>query len=69
MDNKIASRAIVKPILSVHFSNTKLTKSGVKLMEFKRRMGKVEKMLVTYNFHSMWETATLSMNPETTWGT
>ena len=36
-------------------------------MEFKRRMGDVERVFVTYNFESRWEISTLSMNLETAW--
>ena len=36
-------------------------------MEFKRRMGEVEEVLVTHNFDSLWKISTFSMNPETTW--
>ena len=65
--NEIAIGAIVKPILCVHFLNTELEKSRVGLMEFKRRMGEVEKVLVTHNFDSAWVLiSTSSMNPKTT---
>ena len=47
--------------------NTDLTKSGVGLMKFKRRMGEVEEVPVTHNFDYAWELiSTCSMNPETT---
>ena len=66
MGSKITFRAIVKPIVHIHLSNTNLTKSGVGLMEFKRRMGEVEEVLVTHNFDYAWELiSTSSMNPET----
>ena len=38
-------------------------------MEFKRRMGEVEWVSVTYNFDSAWEKTAASMNPETACGT
>ena len=38
-------------------------------MEFKRRMGDVEGMLVMYNLESMWERSAASMNPKTACGT
>ena len=58
MGNKIAFRAIVKPIACVQFLNTKLAKSGVGLKEFKKRMGEVEEVLVTHNFNSAWKRST-----------
>ena len=64
MGNEIASGAIVKPIACVHFSSTELTKSRVGLMEFKRRMGEVEEVLVTNNFDFARESRTSSMNQE-----
>ena len=69
MGNEIASGAIVKAVACVHLLNTELTKSGVGFTEFKRRMGDVEGMLVTYNLESAWERTAASMNPETTCGT
>ena len=62
MGNEITFGAIVKTVACVHFLNTKLTKSGVEFIEFKRRVGDVERVLVTYNFESRWEISTLSMN-------
>ena len=38
-------------------------------MEFKRRMGEVEWVSVTYNLESAWERTAASMNPETACGT
>ena len=32
---------------------------------FKRRMGEMEGMLMTYNFESMWQWSTTVINPET----
>ena len=66
--NKIAFRAIVKPIVCVHFLSTALTKSGVELMEFnfKRRMGEVEGVPVIFNFKCAWQRSTSIMNAITT---
>ena len=36
-------------------------------MEFKRRMGEVEEVLVMHNFDFAWEKRTSSMNPKTAW--
>ena len=69
MGNEIAFGAIVKPVACVHLSNTELTKSRVGFTEFKRRMGDVEGMPVTYNLESAWEKTAASMNPETACGT
>jgi hypothetical protein len=66
--NKIALGAIVKPIVCVYFLNTDLTKSRIGLMDFKR-MGEVEGVLVAYNFDSVLERSTTTMNLETTGGT
>jgi len=55
--NEITFGAIAKPIVCVHLLNTNLKKSRVGLMKynFKRRMGEMEGMLMTYNFESMWQ--------------
>ena len=66
MGNEITYGAIVKPIASVQFLNTELAKLGVGLMEFKRRMGEVEEVLVTHYFDYVWERSTSFMNPKTT---
>ena len=58
MGNKITSEAIVKSIVCIHLFNTDLTKSRVGWMEFKRRMGEVEEVLVTHNFDSAWKRST-----------
>lgn len=57
MGYEITFEAIVKPIVCVHLLNTNLKKSRVGLMKynFKRRMGEMEGMLMTYNFESMWQ--------------
>ena len=64
MGNEIAYGAIIKPIACVQFLNTELAKSGVGLMEFKRRMGEVEEVLVTNYFDYAWERSTSFMNPK-----
>ena len=69
MSNEIAFGAIVKRIAHVHLLNTKLTKLGVGFIEFKRRMGYVKGMLVTYDLEPAWERSVASMNLETAYGT
>ena len=69
MSNEITSGAIVKPVACVDLLNTEETKLGVGFTEFKRRMGDVEGMLMTYNLESARERSAASMNKNTACGT
>ncbi|KAK7852420.1 peroxidase 5, partial [Quercus suber] len=67
--NEITFGAIVKAVASVHLLNIEQTKSGVGFTKFKRRMGEVEGVSVTYNFDFARERSTSSMNTKTAWET
>ena len=69
MDNKIATQAIVKPIVCVYFLDTKLTKLGNRLMDFKRRISEMEEVVVTYSFYTTWVRSATFMNTKIAWDT
>lgn len=49
--------------------NTNLTKSRIRLKDFKKRMGEEEQVVMTYSFDTMQVRSSTFMNTEIAWDT